>query len=307
MVASDFDDQYLYFWLKSGRQVGVDSVYLSDYNPDCESEDKIRFYSHTSNRMGLLNAQGRVVIPATYNYVTPFHNGLAVGLLGARAVCLSGEKDTMQCEHPSWVGGHTVLLNAQNHILADHLPDRLWPELNWYSLQINAPVVDTTITSTFRAVNGDRYSFINYRKEFTRWFYDVFVPAICTGEAARVAPLCYDELAVAGQPFRGWPHFERDAFVKKFYQPVLYPKLKGRRPGEEAVAIFRGDLNRAIFHGVRFQDFYTDCNQPFDEKYPTFTVVINSLDAAGKRDYEHQEQFTFIRTAEGYRLFNVAL
>jgi len=296
-----------YYLLKNGRQVGRDSVYMFDYTYDCEQEGLIRFRSRAQNRVGFLNGQGQPVIPAVYNALSRFYNGLAVGLIGARAVCLSGESDTMHCEHPSWVGGRWVLLNERNQVLADSLPLNQLNNLDWYSLRLNAPAIDTATTCTFRAANGDRYTFMDYEKEFMRWFYGVFVPAVRTGEAGQVTPLCFTELATSGKPFRGWRHFERAAFVQKFYQSALLPKLGGLRSGTQNVDVFSEDLNMLIFGSPRFQSFLTDCGEHFRAKYPVFNVVINPLEATGKRSFGHQEHFTFIRTAEGYRLFSVAL
>ena len=308
IAVNEYDAQQQYYVLKNGRQVGRDSVYMSpDYDYDCESEGKIRFRDRTRYRMGFFNGAGRVVIPALYNYVSPFHNGLAVGLIGARAKCFSGENDSIQCEHPGWVGGRTVLINERNDVLADSLPSHQLYHLNWYSLRINTPAVDTATARTFRAANGDRYTFTDYEKEFTHWFYGVFVPTVRTGAAEKVTALCYPELVASGKPFRDWQHFERAAFIRKFYQPALLPKLGGLRYGAKNVNVFSEDLNTLIFNSSRFQSFLTDCNEHFQEKYPVFNVVINQIDTSGKSSSEHQEHFAFIRTAEGYRLLSVSL
>ncbi|GAB3289328.1 WG repeat-containing protein [Hymenobacter tenuis] len=297
-----------YYLLKSGRQVGQDSVYMSsDYNFDCESEGKIRFRDRAKNRIGYFNSAGKAIIPAIYSYATPFYNGLSLALIGGRRKCWSGEKDTMQCEHPGWVGGRNVLINERNEVLIDTIPARQLDLINWYSLQINAPAIDTATTRTFRAVNGDRYTFTDYEKEFTHWFYGAFLPAVASGAANKVEPLCYSELAVSGKPFKGWPHFERAHFVQRFYQPVLLPKLRGLCYGAKNVLISSEDLNLFIFTSQRFQVFLTDCGAHFQEKYPAFNVVITEVDEAGQKHYDRQQHFAFIRTAEGYRLFSVSL
>ncbi|GAB2856930.1 WG repeat-containing protein [Hymenobacter ruber] len=307
MAVNEDATQKQYYLLKNGRPVGRDSVYMFDYTFDCESEGKIRFRDRKRYRMGFFDSAGHVSIPAIYNTVMPFHNGLAAARIGAHLKCISGEKDTIQCEHAIWVGGRNVLINTRNEVLADNLPEDQLANLNWYSLRINATAVDTATTRTFRAVNGDRYTFTDYEKEFTHWFYEVFVPTVLTGPAEKVAPLCFAELAVAGKPFRGWPHFEPAAFVKKFYQPALLPKLGRLQFGTKNVEISAEEFNNLIFNGPRFRPFLTDCGAPFQEKYPAFNVVVNEDDASGKRNYEHQQHFAFIRTTEGYRLFSVAL
>lgn len=308
VAINEYTAQQQYYLLKSGRQVGRDSVYMSpDYEYDCESEGKIRFRDRKRYRMGFFNGAGRVVIPSLYNYVTPFHNGLAAALIGARSKCWSGEADTIQCEHPGWVGGRTVLINERNEVLADSLPSRQLNHLNWYSLRINASAIDTATTRTFRAVNGDQYTFTDYEKEFTQWFYGVFVPALRTGPAEKVPALCYPELAVANRLLRKDARFERVAFVKKFYQATLFPKLSGLRYDAKNVNIFSEDLTMISRSSKSFQSFLTDCGEHFRERYPVFNVVINPIDASGKSSSAHQEDFAFIRTADGYRLFSVSL
>ena len=112
---------------------------------------------------------------------------------------------------------------------------------------------------------------------------------------------------VAGRPFRGWPHFDRATFVKRFYQPVLRPKLSSLRYGAKGVAISAEDFNMLVFDSKNFQAFLTDCGEHFRGKYPAFNVVFTEVGPAGQRNYEHQQHFAFIRTAEGYRLFSVSL
>ncbi|MGY3088095.1 hypothetical protein ACVWYF_001128 [Hymenobacter sp. UYAg731] len=307
MAVNEKATQRMYYLLKNGREIGRDSVYMFDYTFDCESEGRIRFKDHQRDRMGFFDGRGKAAIPSIYCYVSPFHNGMAVGLIGARRKCWSGENDTVHCEHPGWVGGRNLLINERNEVLADNLPERQLDYLNWYSLRVNAPAIDTATTRTFRAVNGDRYTFTDYEKEFTHWFYEVFVPTVRTGAAGKFTALCYSELVISGRPFQGWQYLKRAAFIRKFYQLMLQPKLSVLQPGAKNVAVFSEDLNGLIFDSPSFQAFFTDCNEHFREKYPVFNVVVNPVDAAGKTSSEHQAHFAFIRTVAGYRLFSVAL
>jgi hypothetical protein len=296
-----------YHLLKNGRQVGRDSVYMVDYYYDCENEGKIRFKSRKSNRVGFLDSQGQVAIPAVYNSITQFHNGLALALIGARATCLSGESDTMRCEHPSWVGGRWVLLDERNKIVIDNLHEQKWKGwLDLYSLKINAAVVNTATTITFRAVNGDRYSFVDYKKEFTHWLYNVFVPAVRTGKAETLASLCFTELAF--RPRKGqFDLIERAAFMQQFYGPVSQSGLRAVHRDAKNVAIFTESLDMSILTSQSFQPFLTECGDAFYEKYPAFHVVVTYNSPSGKAEDIYQNDFGFIRTEEGYRLFQVSL
>ena len=308
MAVQDAQTGRGYYLLKSGRVVGRDSVYMSsDYEVACESEGTIVFLDKRKDRVGFLNALGKPLIPAVYNYATPFHNGLAIVRSKAHKRCLSGEADTVQCEHPGWKGGRTLLINPRNEVLLDAGKSDEIYQVNLYSLQVNPVAVDTAVTSSFQSVSGDRYVFINYEKEFAHWLYNVFVPAVQSGEARRFGALCFEEVAVSNRPFRGWPHYGRATFVAKYYQPVLYPRLRHLRQQQKNVYLFLDDLNQFIFNSRSFPAFYTDCGEPFQAKYPAFEVAISYAAQPGQPGTEHQEHFDFIRTTGGYRLFSVSL
>jgi hypothetical protein len=309
MAVSESKSYKEYYLLKNGRIVGRDSVFVFDFQYDCESEGKILFRDKRKDRVGFLNAQGKAVIPAIYNFAQPFHNGLAVALIGAKRSCGGHSVDTLNCEHLGWAGGRTVLLNEHNEVLINNLNTAPTGSgyLNWYSLKINAPAPDTATTVTLGAVNGDRYTFTDYKKEFTQWLYNVFVPAVRRGEAAQVRALCFTDLAVSARPFQGWPHFTPATFVAKYQQSVLSPRLGALQRGAPGVTIFADDLNTLTFEGRDFHPFLTDCGEHFREKYPTFTLVLTYPAQPANAPVDHQEHFEFIRTAGGYRLFSMSL
>jgi hypothetical protein len=75
-VTETINDSYKqYYLLKDGRKVGQDSVYVFDTYFDCESEGKIIFKDRKKDRVGYLDKNGMAIIPAIYNYVSPFRNG----------------------------------------------------------------------------------------------------------------------------------------------------------------------------------------------------------------------------------------
>jgi len=306
MAVSEQASAKQYYVLKNGRKVGRDSVYMHDFQFDCESEGKIR-YRDQRNRVGFFDARGKAVIPALYNYVTPFHNGLAVALLGAHRTC-DTSSDTVHCEHPGWAGGRQVLLNARNEVLINNLDAEPTGSghLNWYSLKINDPAPDTATTVTLRAANGDRYTFTDYEKEFTTWLYRVLVPAVRSGDVAAVQAVCFSDIAVAARPFRGWHHFTATTFLAKYRQAVLQPRLGSLRRGAPGVDISPGDLNTLIFEGHDFRPFLTACGEHLSEKYPVFEVVLTFPAQPANASFDHQEHFEFIRTAAGYRLLSVS-
>ena len=306
MAVSEAATHQQYYLLKNGRAVGRDSVYMSgDYEVACESETYILFRDRQKDRVGFFNSLGKPVIPALYNYATPFYNGLAVALVGATRSCWGGG-DTLRCEHLGWAGGRQVLLNQRNEVVAD-LPATLPTDaLNWYSLRRNAPAPDTATTRTLTAANGDRLTFTDYRKEFRQWFFGPFAAAVRSGQVPAVAALCFREVTTAGRPFRGWSKSSRATFVAKF-QPVLHERLAAIRPDTPGLNIFDTALNALEYPAPAYRLFWTDCGEHFKEKYPVFEVVLTYPARPADAPVTHQEHFEFIRTAAGYQLLSVAL
>lgn len=73
-----------YYLTKSGKIVGQDSLYVFDNGPDCENEGFIRFTDRKTDKMGMFNAEGKIVIPAEYSNLTKAKNGMFIGLKDAK-------------------------------------------------------------------------------------------------------------------------------------------------------------------------------------------------------------------------------
>src|SRR5688572_25077080 len=105
-VTETIDRSYKsYYLLKDGRKIGQDSVFVLDFTFDCESEGKIIFKDRKKDRVGFLDKNGSAIIPAIYNYVSPFRNGIAIAHRNAKRKCLEKNGDTTRCEHLGWEGG----------------------------------------------------------------------------------------------------------------------------------------------------------------------------------------------------------
>jgi hypothetical protein len=72
-----------YYLTKSGKIFGKDSLHMFDNATDCESEGFIRFRDKKTERVGMFNRKGEVVIPAEYNELTRVGNGMTIALKGA--------------------------------------------------------------------------------------------------------------------------------------------------------------------------------------------------------------------------------
>ena len=70
LIYGQNDDRWFSFWNGDSTLrsiVGKDSVYIFDNTPDCENEGFIRFRDHKTDKAGMFNRNGNIVIPAEYN------------------------------------------------------------------------------------------------------------------------------------------------------------------------------------------------------------------------------------------------
>lgn len=326
-VSENTDSSYQsYYLLKDGRRVGIDSVFMFDFTYDCESEGKILFVDTKKNRVGFLGKNGKAIIPAIYNAATPFRNGLSTALKNAKRKCWDENEDTLNCEHWLWVGGETVLINDKNEILVDSLTADI-RNLNWYSLKINEQNTDTTSWTSIKGNNGNIYSFLNYEKEFKKWFHLKFLAALHSLSSDPLRQLLFSEVTFWSNK-TGWTSLSNIKYLKMF--PASVTKEKFLETSTKNVSIYADDLNPFIFEGKLYSGFYDACGSHNKEKFPVFNVMItyykkrtNKLKSKAstesqteKRvpsDFEkqyqisYQEHFDFIRTAEGYRLLSVSV
>ncbi|MBY0482850.1 MAG: WG repeat-containing protein [Chitinophagaceae bacterium] len=327
-VTEKIDNLYKsYYLLKDGRKVGKDSVFMFDFTYDCESEGKILFKDHKKDRVGFLDKNGAIIIPAIYNSATPFYNGLAIVLKNARRSCWGENEDTLNCEHLSWKDGETVLINDKNQILVDSLKGNLH-NINWYSLEMNDPNIDTSIWVSLRGNNGEIYSFINYKKEFTKWFYSKFLLTLKSSSKDKLNEILFSKI-IFWTNKRGWISLNNKQFLNAF--PTSIKKKRFTENNFKKLSISDEDLNSLIFEDKLYKGFYNACGSHNREKYPVFEVMLTyykkrakeikpiSSPSGGKSEkwelsgfdkkceIDYQEHFEFIRTADGYKLLSMSL
>lgn len=324
-VQEKVDSSYKsYYLLKNGRKVGQDSVFMFDFTYDCESEEKILFKDKKKDRVGFFDKKGMAIIPAIYNAASPFRNGLAIALKNAKRKCWGENEDTLDCEHWSWIGGETVLINDKNEVLIDSLTEDP-SNINWYSLKINDPNVDTSIWVSIKGGKGKTYSFINYKKEFTKWFYSTFLLALNTSNSNNLKELLFSENTFWTNE-NGWTSLSNNEFLNRF--PKSITKERFQETNFKKLSINDEDLNSMIFEGKLYKVFFTACGSHNNEKYPAFEVMLTYFkkrlkqsksqtedklkhsEVSGfynKYEIDYQEHFEFIRTVTGYKLLSVSL
>jgi hypothetical protein len=172
VVEQTGEERFLdYYLTKTGEKVGIGSVYLWDNSPDCESEGKIRFRDAETDKVGFFDGRGRVVIPAAYSDARPFRNDLAVVLKDAQKVCPDNtpwSAENGACEHWRWQGGRVLLIDPRNRVVIENFPHA--GGLDWFSLRFFKTADPDPLRDVFKATDGRYWSFVNFEKEFARWF-----------------------------------------------------------------------------------------------------------------------------------------
>ncbi|MGX7685944.1 WG repeat-containing protein [Flectobacillus roseus] len=316
-------DYKTYYLLKNGKKVGLDSLYILDYAVDCESEGKIRFQNKKNDRIGFLDKNGKAVIPAIYNYATPFYNGVSRALINAKRTCWDEKEDTLNCEHLAWKGGIKVLINDKNEILADslhNLPDNI----NWYSLKTNQADLDTSIWFTIKGKNGNTYSFIDYQKEFRHWFETKFLSALKSSNLENLKRLFFSGLQIESEKLGTSNPRQKNfnTFVRKIVTPERF-----QANAVKEIHIMNVDLMFMNSEKPIYKKYFDACGRHQKEKFPTFLITIDyyrkrkeplilksfpQVDANWKPsefdinfELDYQERFEFLRTSNGYKLVDV--
>jgi hypothetical protein len=323
-ISEKVDSNYcFYYLLRDGTKVGRDSVFSFDSMNDCESEGKILFLDRKKDRVGFFDKNGVVIIPAVYNIATPFHNGLAIAMRNAKRECWDTNEDTLTCEHLSWTGGEIILINEKNEILADSLT---WAfnNINWYSLKTNTSNIDTTICMSLKGRNGNTYSFINYEKEFTKWFKTKFLVALNSSHKHNLAKYLFTEITYSA--INEWKGLPKNKWLDSF--PTVLTKSRFKENKLKQLSIVDVDFNSLIYEGPTYNEFFTACGLHNKEKFPTFLVMLTYYkkcaievklaplkgsipdpttisDFTNQYEIDYQENFEFIKTKDGYQLYSV--
>lgn len=291
-----------YYLLRSGKKIGVDSLYVWNMTYDCEQEGKIRFRDLQTDKVGFFGKDGKVQIPATYNDARPFYNGLALVIHHGKRTCADGTPfdPKSPCEHWAW-DGVTALIDTNGHVVADSLDFMQTANLNWYSLIRSSTPSTRNECVSFKAVQGGYYCFTSYEKEFEQWFYGQYLknPDLSLGIYS------FRQLSVEGlfsKTLRKF--FKKDTFIKQ-YRNLVSGKMHAIKKEQVEIALMSEDLNPFIYDQTDFKPFYTDCGDANSAKYPVFDVVTSHYKKDKQIDY--QEHFSFLRTGSGYRLIGIAI
>jgi hypothetical protein len=295
-VMEEADQAYRsYYVTKTGKIVGKDSVYIFDNTADCESEGFIRFRDKKTEHVGMLNSNGKVVIPAVYNGLTRVTNGMVVALKDAQKKYSNKDKHS-DCNHFSWIGGRQLLIDTVNSLLVDNFNQT--DQLYMFSYTASSKLSKDPIRETFKGTNGTYYAFINLDKEFKSWLKLSLLDNLSKDNLIKAT---YKTITYWNDS-EGWISEPNTDFVNRNFE-MIKTKLLQLKFTSCDYDISDGDLNPVFQITDDFQDFYNNCDESKNWLHPIRQIIINYK---RKNDFV-QDHFEFLRTSNGYRLINMTI
>lgn len=280
---------------KSGKKFGINSIYFFDNAPDCESEGFIRFRDNKTDKVGMFNSEGEIVIPAEYDDLTNVRNGLVVALKGAKKKFPRDSKPS-DCNHFSWVGGKEYLIDTAHNIIIDNL--KYESSLNFFSLKIEQNPVKDARRQNFLGVDGRYYSFIDYEKEFLLWLNSILLNPF---SREKLIECSFDKIFFWKEP-DGWTAEASNEFINRNYE-LIKGRLKELAGQRSDYFISMDGLNPFIYGTSEFDVYFNNCREPKEWRYPVMSIVIPHKT---KNDF-YQDEFEFLRTESGYKLISATI
>lgn len=278
-----------YYLTKSGKIVGRDSLHFFDNSSDCESEGFIRFRDHKTDKAGMFNKNGDVVIPAIYNDLTGVRNGMIIALKGAEKKYWEGG------EHYNWIGGQQFLIDTNNNILIDNF--KLDNNLNFFTLEKTKSLHSDTTRKSFLANDGSYYSFVDFEKEFRQWITKELLNNLTID---RLIAISYD--TITWVTVNGWGKTNKEKFVYENFTNLKKGLLEILQPKTDFFISSDG-LNPFMFEGEEFEKYFNNCGESKDWIYPTMSIIISH----GEKKNLTQNHYEFLRTDNGYKLIYLTL
>ena len=294
-VTDEVDGEWKSYYLtKSGKKVGLDSLCSYDNTPDCESEGFIRFSDRRTDKVGMFDRTGEIVVPAIYNGLTRVRNGMIIGLKGAEKKYWDKHKES-GCNHFSWTGGQEVLIDTLNNILVENFSYE--SPMNFFTLQkTKTPHSDTTRKS-FLAKDGSYYSFVDFEKEFRQWITKELLNDL---NKERLISISYDTITWESQD--GWAKTNKKKLITDNFTILKNGLLEILHPKTD-YSISSDGLNQFMYEGAEFEKYYNNCGESKDWIYPTMSIVISHKN---KKDFT-QNHYEFLRTDQGYKLISLTI
>jgi hypothetical protein len=285
-----------YYLTKGGKKVGFDSLYFFDNAPDCESEGFIRFIDKKTEMVGMFDKNGEIAIPSDYNALSRVENGLIAALKGATKVYWDKHKES-GCNHFSWEGGEQYLIDNIGHILVKNFDYSNY--INFFSLKIASMPLNDSVRKEFKGIDGQYYSFIDFEKEFKSQLGEFFKLDFTENDLLR---MCYDSIYY-WKDDQAWVSESHEKFLNKNFK-LLKDRLLQLKINNTDFNIFIEGLNPYIFESDSFSEYFNNCGEAKESKYPVMNVVINTKNINGDLLEDHID---FLKTDYGYKLISVTI
>lgn len=286
-------DYISYYLTKSGDRVAHSQLYISDNSADCENEGFIRF--EHNEKVGMLNKNGNIVVPAEYNALSRANNGLIVALKGSRKSFWEKHSHS-GCNHYSWKGGKTLLIDSSNQVLIKKFNHT--SSLDFYSYRISEYLPKDESRAHFKGVNGKYYSFIDFKLEFKDWLFNELLNEISQN---KVLSASYSEIRHWNDSLGGLRSDKAEYLAKNYEQ--LTERLLWLTSPETDYFFTEDGINPFIAEGEEFEKYINNCGEGKYWQYPVLTIILNH---PTKDDFV-QDHYSFLRTDEGYKLFDITL
>ncbi len=293
------DDFSTYYLRYDGSKFAEDSVYFFDAAADAETNYFLRFRSPKTQKVGLMDVDGRIVFPAVYDDMKTVQNDFVWALKGAKREFAKDNFGNPDNEHYSWVGGQSQLLFIEGDVLCKNfMRDEKGEFLNCnldYSTHewSNKPSTDSLRVS-FKAKGKGYISFENLDKSFDFWFTNSFLK---NPSEQQLEQLSADSLVLWGED-EGWTGLaKQDIFGQ----------------GNESLNDFLQSIqNNNYVWFSQYEDFYLydfsmfdayfdDCFDFNGSEFPCYSVVITN------KSTDQQSHLTFIRNDNTWKLVSLSL
>lgn len=276
-----------YYITRTGKKVGIDSLYMYDNGVDCENEGYIRFRDHKIDKVGFFDNDGNVAISPIYSDASKVHNGMIFTISGKRVK--DGEM--------TYSVGNEALVDIHGNTLIDNFT--LNEDINLYSIVIEDKNYSISpIRDYFQGKNGKTYSFINYKKEFRYWFESVFKKELAK---EKIKNHFFDKVSYWDDKY-GWVLTPKKDLTQGMVSDIIQ-KLNRAKIKNATYQISLDDINSLIYQGKEFEPYYNICYEQIVGKYP----VANAIFDGKNKGKSVQDHFEFLRTDKGYKLIGISI
>jgi hypothetical protein len=217
-------------------------------------------------------------------------------LKGAKKKHSNGNDDS-GCNHFTWVEGKEYLIDTNNQIIIENFVYD--SNLDFFSIKTEPGPAQDAVRQSFLGVDGKYYSFVDYKKEFQKWLDSALLGPSLSKE--QIIDSSYKTIYIWKEPI-GWKNEESSEFIDTNFE-LIKTKLSELNKEESDYFVSIDGLNPFIYDGIEFNDYYNNCGEPKEWKYPVMNVTVNHKTES---DF-YQDHFEFLKTENGYRLISVTV